>query len=348
MNAPTDTDALQLSICIPTYNFGRFIGETLESVLQQMQPNVEIVVLDSGSTDETPRVVMQLKERYGCLRYERAEERRGIDHDMARVVELARGKYCWLFSADDVMELGALTRVLAEIEQSKDVYVCMHSNETLTMQPIDPVHPVLDLSEDASFQLADIGQQLRYFELAMTTEAFFSFISGLIVRKAAWDTLPLNEKFVGTCWAHVARLFEMIPSGLTVKFLATVLVRRRGENDSFATRGVVRRYALAIQGYQNLAIHFWGGNSRQAFHIRRVLRNEFRLRMFLAAKALCLAHPAVEDRRLLDQLVRRTYSDGSPSCILKQLVYHLFPIPLYLPVRALYRRLRRQSERTRS
>jgi abequosyltransferase len=246
------------------------------------------------------------------------------------------------------MEDGALIRVLAEIKQLQDVYVCMHSNDTLTLQPIDPAHPVLDLSEDASFQLADIGEQLQYFELAMTTEAFFSFISGLIIRKARWDAVPLNEKFVGTCWAHVARLFELIPSGLTVKFLAAVLVRRRGDNDSFATRGVVRRYALAIQGYQNLGLHFWGGNSRQAAQIRRVLRNEFRLRMFLAAKALCMAYPAEEDRRLLDQLVARTYSDWSLTCILKRLVFHLFPIALYRPARAVYRCLRRKPDGARS
>jgi O-antigen biosynthesis alpha-1,3-abequosyltransferase len=344
----THLDAPHLSICIPTYNFGPYIGETLQSVLRQMRPSVEIVVLDSGSNDETTNVVTKLQEEYSCLRYERAEERKGIDRDMARVVELARGQYCWLFSADDVMQDGALARILSEIEQMHDVYLCMHSNETLTMQPIEPSHPVLDLSEDASFQLADPKQQLRYFRLSQTTEAFFSYMSGLVIRKALWDTLQLNEKFVGTCWAHVARLFALIPTGMTVKFLAAVLVRRRGGNDSFATRGVVRRYAIAIQGYQNLAVQFWGNDSPQAFHIRRVLRKEFPLRMFLAAKLLCMANPGIEDKRLLDQLVARTYSDWSLMCLLNRVAYHLFPSALYRPARDVYRRLRGEIDGGRS
>ncbi len=338
----------QLSICIPTYNFGAFIGETLASMLDQVQPGVEIVVLDSASTDDTEAVVTGLQAQHDCLRYVRAAERGGIDRDMARVVELARGQYCWLFSADDLMKEGALARVMKEIEEARDVYICMHSNETLGMQLIHASHPVLNLPGDAVFQLADPAVQRRYFELAVTTEAFFSFMTGLVIRKSVWDSVPLNEKFVGTCWAHVARLFELIPQGLCVKFLATVLVRRRGENDSFATRGVVRRYALAIQGYERLCLEYWGDDSPQAFHIRRALRWEFHLSMFLTAKVLCATNPATEDRKLLDRIVARAYCDRSWSCFIKHIAYRSFPIPLYRPARHLYRQLRGTARRTAS
>lgn len=333
--------ALRLSICIPTHNFGQFIGETLVSVLSQISPGVEIVVLDSASTDETRSVVLGLQKEHGCLRYEFAAHRGGIDRDMARVVDLARGEYCWLFSADDVMVEGAVAKVLAELDRPHDLYICMHSDETVKMEVVNPAHDVLRLFKDDSFDLADLGHQLRYFKLAKTTEAFFSFISGLIVRKKKWDEIPINDRFVGSCWAHVARLFELMPRGLTVRFLAVTLVRRRGDNDSFASTGVVRRYALAIQGYQSLASHFWGDASSQAFHIRRVLRNEFRLRAFIAAKAMCIAEPQVESRPLLDLLMNRTYSDWTVMSVLARTVYRLLPNAVYLPARSAYKYLRR-------
>ena len=47
----------ELSICIPAKNFGQFIGETLDSIIQQANKNVEIVVLDGGSTDNTQEIV---------------------------------------------------------------------------------------------------------------------------------------------------------------------------------------------------------------------------------------------------------------------------------------------------
>jgi predicted GTPase len=39
---------IRLSVCIPTYNFGRFIGETIDSIVRQATEEVEIVVLDGG------------------------------------------------------------------------------------------------------------------------------------------------------------------------------------------------------------------------------------------------------------------------------------------------------------
>jgi abequosyltransferase len=140
-------------------------------------------------------------------------------------------------------------------------------------------------------------------------------------------------------------MFELMTKGLTLKFLATVLVRRRGDNDSFGTQGVVRRYALAIQGYQKLGSHFWGAHSEHAFHIRRVLRNEFRLRAFLAAKALCATTSHNNDKKLLDELIVQTYSDPSLSSSLKLLAYNLVPVKSYLRARTFYWRFRQKSSR---
>jgi len=47
----------RLSICIPTYNFGRFIGETLDSILPQATEDVEVTVVDGASTDNTADIV---------------------------------------------------------------------------------------------------------------------------------------------------------------------------------------------------------------------------------------------------------------------------------------------------
>ena len=329
-----------LSVCIPTYNFGAFIEETLLSVLTQTMPGVEVVVFDSASVDDTAAVVARLQSQYPVLRYVRAEGRGGIDRDMARVVDLAHGTYCWLFSADDVMASGAIERVLAELATQDDLYLCLHSNHSIAMELIDRCHPVLRSNVDRRYDLSDREQQLQYFAQAQTTEAFFSFMGGLIVRRSVWCSVPLNERFVGSCWAHAARLFELVTKGLSVKFLATVLLHRRGGNDAFAAEGQVRRYALAIQGYQQLGDHFWGRKSTEAFHIRRVLRNEYSLRMFLSVKLLCATNPSGESRQLLNTLVASIYSDLALSCVIKRVAFHGFPLALLQPARKVYRYLR--------
>jgi abequosyltransferase len=331
---------MRLTICIPTYNFGPFIAETLHSILSQIQPGVEVLVLDSASTDDTERIVSELQMDHPDLRYHRDERRGGIDKDMAKVVELAKSSYCWLFSADDLMTSGAITRAMAELDDITDVFVCTHSNETFYMKPLALRHPVFSLSEDAIFDLSDAKQQQRYFELAATTEAFFSFISGIIVKRSTWTRVPLSDQFVGSCWAHVARLFELTRTGLRMKYLHAALVRRRGDNDSFASHGVVRRFGLAMNGYRSIADHFWGPASLQAFHVRRVLRNEFPLRALLYAKALCINNPQKESKTDLDQMINHVYADTSIKSMLIRFIYRWFPASIYFPLRKLYKSLR--------
>ena len=48
---------VRFSVCIPNYNYGRYIGQTLESVLSQSYPHFEVIVADNASTDDSVRVV---------------------------------------------------------------------------------------------------------------------------------------------------------------------------------------------------------------------------------------------------------------------------------------------------
>ena len=268
----------KLSICIPTFNFGAFIGATLDSILSQITAGVEVVVLDGASTDDTQVVIARFQERYPQVRYYRLPQRGGIDRDMARVVELSAGEYCWLFSGDDLMRQGAIARILTLIESGSDAYLCKHTLCTLDMKILGE-RAVLDHEPLTTFNLANADELRRYFRLAATTEAFFSFMGSLIVRKDRWESIGLNEDFVGSCWAHVARMFELMQGNLVLTYIPEPLLDRRGDNDSFADRGVVNRYKIAIDGYQRLAATFFGPSSEAAFHVRRVLRNEFGLRM---------------------------------------------------------------------
>jgi len=334
---------VRLSICIPTYNFGPFIGATLESVLPQAGEGVEVCILDGGSTDETPAVVAAFQERYPRLRYERRPERGGIDRDLARTIDMAEGAYCWLFCSDDIMKPGAVDAMLGHIESGLDVYVCGFTLCTRDMRPIAD-QLVVGVPVDTDFDLGREPDRRRYFEHAQTTTAFFSFAGSIIVRKARWDSKTLDEDFVGSCWAHVARLFSMVPEGLTLGYLATPYLLKRTDNDSFMDSGIVRRYALAIDGYHRLAQTFFGERSMEALNVRRVVTNEFPPWILLHAKSEA-RRERPEDLALLDRLAAKAYGDPSPANRAKLLAYRLTPIPAYTFARASYSRVMRALRR---
>lgn len=325
---------IRLSICIPTYNFGNFIAETLYSILSQIDGNeIEVVVVDGASTDNTPEVMREILQKYPQLKYYRLDKRGGIDVDMAKSVDLAIGDYCWLFSSDDLMIPGALKKVLDEIKYGYDIYVCKHLNCSLDMKHVINEHPVLNTTEDTFFDFSNPLERSRYFELAQTTEAFFSFMSGIIINRSKLNSIPLDDRFIGSCWAHVARIFVLMKGGFTLKYLASPYLKKRYGNDSFADKGLVNRLRIGIDGYHRLGDVFFGHRSVEAFHLRRLIRNEIPLRMFIHTKLLCKENPALEDANLLDALVRKTYGD----CFVKYIIFRMFPIRLYSAMRQTYK-----------
>ena len=104
-----------LSICIPTRNRAALLRELLESIAAQENDEIEIVLSDDGSTDETPGVVAAFEKRFSHFTYERHDPPLLYDRNVLHVVSRARGTFCWLFSDDDRMEPGAMVQVLDEL-----------------------------------------------------------------------------------------------------------------------------------------------------------------------------------------------------------------------------------------
>jgi abequosyltransferase len=323
----------RLSICIPTYNFGSYIGPTLETIIPQLEDGVEIVVLDGGSTDNTDEVVASFQKRTDALRYERRDERGGIDRDLARTVDVARGEYCWLFCADDLMKPGSVRRVLERIESGCELYLCGLTLCTPEMRPIRD-HRVARVKPDRVFNLSSRAERLEYFERAQTTTAFFSFAGSLIFKRSRWEEVGADERFIGSLWAHVPRILRMIPGGLRLHYIGESYLDKRTGNDSFMERGLVHRYAKAIDGYHEIAGAYFHHGSAEARHMRRVVSSEFSPSVLLAAK---LAAPA--EARTVDRLAARAYGDSSLRNTVNRTIYRLTPGVAFSAAQTVNRRL---------
>jgi abequosyltransferase len=334
---------VRLSICIPTYNFGAFIGATLESIVPQLVADTEVVILDGGSSDDTEEVVRSFQDRGAAVRYIRRPERGGIDRDMARAIEQAQGEHCWIFCADDIMKPGAVSQVLERVGSRCEVYLCGFTLCDFEMNPMKE-HPIARIDRDEEFDLSLPEQRRRYFSLATTTPAFFSFAGSLIVKRSSWEAAGADERFTGSYWGHVARILRMIPTGLRLHFIPDSLLDKRSDNDSFMDQGIAHRYAKAIEGYHRLADAYFPEQSPEARDIRRVVANEFPPWVLLAARRVCETE---EEAAVIDRLAASTYADRSARNRLYRLLYRGTPIKLFAAAQAFNRRFVLDADRAR-
>ena len=91
-----------VSVCITSYNYGRYIGAAIRSALTQSYPNVEVVVSDNGSSDDTFEVLEAFRHDPRVKVYITPEPLTMVQHHNA-VVRYAEGEYIVLLSADDIL-----------------------------------------------------------------------------------------------------------------------------------------------------------------------------------------------------------------------------------------------------
>src|SRR6266567_1547715 len=193
-------NGIKISICMATRNRGAFIGATLESIICQATDEIEIVVLDGASTDDTEEIVRLYQDRFPRLRYFRQETNMGIDRDFAKAVELAHGEYCWLFCDDDLFKPGAIRIVLEAI---KSDYSLIVANSEIRNADLSK----LLQTKRAPLKTNTVYKPSENHRLLADAGDYMSFIGGVIIKRQVWMTRE-KESYFGSCFIHMGVIFQ--------------------------------------------------------------------------------------------------------------------------------------------
>lgn len=111
-----------ISIITPTYNCGKFIGETIETVLNQTYKNWEMIIVDDESKDNTEEVVSTYKDPR--IKYIRLTEKSGAAIARTRAMQEAKGKYMAFLDSDDLWKSNKLEAQIKFMKKNNYNFVC--------------------------------------------------------------------------------------------------------------------------------------------------------------------------------------------------------------------------------
>ncbi len=114
-----------ISICIPTFNGARYLRETLASVADQTYKNIELIISDDNSNDETLAIAENFKSEasFPVIIYNHSPN--GIGANWNNCIQNSNGKYIKFIFQDDFMEPSCIEEMLFAVEQSKEkICVC--------------------------------------------------------------------------------------------------------------------------------------------------------------------------------------------------------------------------------
>ena len=170
---------IKLSICIATYNRAKFIGETLDSIVHQLNDYIEIIIVDGASTDNTSEILQPYIFTYKNIKYFRLDKKGGVDQDYDKAVSFATGDMCWLFTDDDLIKDNAIEVILAEINNDVSLII---ANALVKNYNLKKVITSKNLYLNSNLIL-QANETNKLFEQIVP---YVSFIGCVIIKRDLW------------------------------------------------------------------------------------------------------------------------------------------------------------------
>jgi glycosyltransferase involved in cell wall biosynthesis len=114
----------RVCIGVPVYNGAKYIAATIEASLAQTYRDLEVVVADNASTDETAEICRAYAARDERLRYERFEEHIGVADSFTRTFGLCRSEFFQWAASDDLHDVTFVEKAVAVLDSRSDAVVC--------------------------------------------------------------------------------------------------------------------------------------------------------------------------------------------------------------------------------
>lgn len=109
----------KVSLYIPTFNYGRYLEEAVESVLKQNYDDWELIIIDDGSTDNTQAVLAKYKDTPKIRIY--SQKNQGLTKSNNKAIKLSRGEYIMRLDADDYLDENAVLVMANVLDKKPDV-----------------------------------------------------------------------------------------------------------------------------------------------------------------------------------------------------------------------------------
>ena len=129
-----------LTVYITNYNYGKYIRKAIESVFQQSFQDVELLIIDDGSTDNSKEIIEQYADRSNVRVIYQQNKGLNITNNIA--LQLANGRYIMRLDADDYLVADALEKMVNILEADPEIglvfpdyYLVDHSTFTYLMAP---------------------------------------------------------------------------------------------------------------------------------------------------------------------------------------------------------------------
>lgn len=153
----------QVSVIMPIYNTDAYLHEALDSICSQTLRELEIILINDGSTDNSQHIIEEYVQRDERIKYYfQPNQGQGVARNNG--MQLAKGEYIYFMDSDDILDIDALRQCYEEC-QKKELDFVTFDAETILESPHSSGSFIYSRKEKINTQKIWKGAELMHYEL---------------------------------------------------------------------------------------------------------------------------------------------------------------------------------------
>ena len=257
-----------VSIVVPCYNYGHFLGQTLRNVQAQDYANWECIIVDDGSTDDTRSVAKGLAETDNRFHYV-YQDNKGLSAARNTGIDQSRGMYLQFLDSDDLIHHSKLSRQVAMLEAEPKIDIIYGNGLFFEGDRLENLFPTRKLSRYRRPQKLQVSGTGRTVLQKLLVNNIMAVSCALIRRSLIQSVGVFDETYKSfedwhfwiRCALHDAR-FEYAPAEGTETYI------RIGHPSMMTDRKKLTMHGIRLRKYVNPHLD----RSMKAYNFARLLR----------------------------------------------------------------------------
>lgn len=269
-----------VSIIVPVYNGEQFLERALKSAFSQTYANVEVVVINDGSTDNTLKILKEYEKEHSNLKVLN-QSNGGEGKARNRGVQVAHGTYIAFLDADDYMHPNMIEIMLESMYKNKtEIAICSYNI-------VDENGSFISLGGNLANESMNNKEALKRFLLSFEIEGF---CWNKLIRKSLYEEIYYDETVSSYCDILASCKLLYAATGITFvkealydyyqvsqSCVHTLTIQKAMDFNKVITQ--VRDFAYHIELVHEADYYYWFRILKQLFYILRH-RNLYERRAF--------------------------------------------------------------------
>ena len=261
-----DVDELKISIVVPVYNVRQYLSESLDSVINQTYTNLEIIVVDDGSTDGSDKICDEYSVKDSRINVIH-QENKGLSGARNAGLDIMTGEVVAFLDSDDTFHPEMIQRMVETMQHyDADVVICRYSScRTNGKMPYSKIN-----SDNATSIVYDRRESLR----ALLSGTIDWYAWNKVYRRECFESIRYPQ---GQVYEDIVTTYEILNASQKVAVIEEPLIMYRRREESITEKYAfssaqdrIRSYADIDEKVQMNSPEIFGKQHRQWICRRRM------------------------------------------------------------------------------